>query len=176
MGASPDSNVVCLGNAQAEDGICYGSYVLSGVHADVQDQTPESASQEQPPAIVTQTDNAWVIICSGSWTTDDVFTAPAGYGNFIFDFANDTRDYVAAMATKEVSPAGTETPATWGAWDTGYPLSITIALKPAAAGLNMNVKADGGWKAVNSGMVKVNGAWKSISSLMVKAPADWKQV
>ena len=46
----------------------------------------------------------------------------------------------------------------------------------AATGLNIKVKSDGGWKAVNSGMVKVNGSWKAIAAIQVKTPGGWKQV
>lgn len=145
MGATPDTSVVCLGNGNSVDTTAYACYVLSGVDASVLDQTtttngPNSgAANPTPPAIVTQSNNAMVIVCSLSQVSDNSTTAPSNYINKIGANGNDTNPSTIGMATRLVSPAGTETPASWTTWSAGNNFSYTIAIKPLVADVTVNV-------------------------------------
>lgn len=89
---------------------------------------------QAPSAITTVTDNAWVLVIK-AWTgavAGVTHGAPSGY-TLRTDLTNANRSI--ASATKEVSPAGTETPGVWTTTGTSEAdedmINYTIALRPA---------------------------------------------
>jgi len=136
MTSSPDSNVQVAGNGSTYTPTNAIAYVLRGVNtSNVLDQTSvwvtDSGSSPNPTSITTQTDKAWVFAVGSISIFDATAGSIANYSNNYSTSTNETYDDSLAAATKEVSPAGSENPGTWGGWSAGSWICFTIAIRPA---------------------------------------------
>jgi hypothetical protein len=138
MGATPDANVVSDGTGDASDGEAFACYILRGVDTGtVLDATPTvtsgSSTNPDAPAIVTQTNGAWVIPMAGSNAADASVTAPSGYSNGVSDDGDDTRNFTVGGATLEKAVAGSENPPSWTNWGNSFWRAASVAIRPAGA-------------------------------------------
>lgn len=141
MGASPDANATVTGSGNTGDSAAVVCFAIRGSDT----TTPEDATattafngtgstDPDPASIVTVTNGAWVIAFAGSRVNDASVTAPTGYSNLAQIVGNDeTDDATSAGSTKEVATAGTEDPASYTTWDSGRWITVTVAVRPAAA-------------------------------------------
>lgn len=151
MGAVPDTTVEFAGTGNVNDGIGAVAHSLRGVDI----ATPEDATtvgadgnstNPDPPAIVTVTDKAWVLSFAAGQISDASVVAPSGYANQVDINAADINPVTVGGATREVTPAGSEDPATWTTWATSAWVTHTVAVRPAggaAAGQPMAIRGGG---------------------------------
>jgi hypothetical protein len=134
MGETPDTTVVCYGTGNAADAAAYGCFVLRGIDIHTfQDATatPASGSSTNPDAvaIVTTTNNAWVLDLALSIVNDGSPGTVSGYTNTVSGNANDTNAATVAGATKLIATAASENPGTWSSWATGVWKTVTVAAR-----------------------------------------------
>jgi len=140
MGATPDLSVVCSGGGDAQDAVCYGCYVLSGVDTTTaEDATattagPTASTNPDPASITTANTDAWVIAVTGSDVRDTSPGTISGYSNQLNTNRNDTNDITIAGATFENPEADAEDPGAWSTWSSGTWYAITAAFRAQAAG------------------------------------------
>ena len=135
MGATPDLTAVITGTGDGFIEKTASCVILSGVHADVVDQTAVEATGSgapNPGAITTLTDGAWVLALGGSAPDDDSSRGEiAGYTLI----AGLHKSSAGSGATHEgvyklKASAGVEDPGAWSLWSGGWSCN-TIAIKPA---------------------------------------------
>jgi len=148
MSASPDTTVLCRGNAESTAATAYGCYVLRGVDGTTpQDATATTASSNSGApncaSITTVTDLAWVLALAGSNVNDASIGTVSGYSNQYTTVGVDTSSITVAGTTIEKTTAGAEDPAAWSSWSTGRWLAVTVALRPAPVGWTNIVKVNG---------------------------------
>ena len=137
LGASPDASVVCNGTGNVNDATSYVSYVLRGVDTSTAlDATATTAGETtstnpDAPSITTVTNGAWVIACAGSRINDASITAPSGYSNQVSATNTDAFSLSVSAATKEVTTAGAENPASFTTWSSAAWFAISNAIRPA---------------------------------------------
>lgn len=142
QGSTPDSSVVFVGTAGANDAVAGALMVLRGVDT----TTPEDAvtttatgvngSIPNPPAITTVTANAWVLAIGGN-TDSDVPTAPTNYSDLITDVGDDTQNATIMMARREIPIAGAEDPGSFQNIFSGVTTTwcaATVAVRAALGG------------------------------------------
>jgi len=140
MGATPDLSVVCSGGGAAQDAVCYGCYVLSGVDVVTAEDAaattagPTTSSNPDGPSITTANANSWVVTCSGSDVRDTAIGTISGYSNRLAATRNDTEDITIGASTFLNVGADAEDPPAWSAWLSGTWYSITAAFREASAG------------------------------------------
>jgi len=136
MGATPDDSVTISGTGQPQDAHTAVALILRGVEVTQPEDatsTTASGSSTDPnnPAITTNTNTALVLAFASSRVNDTAITAPSGYNNQTNIAVSDTNPSTTAVATKEISPAGVEDPASWTDWASGTWGAITVAVRPA---------------------------------------------
>ena len=160
MGVTPDADVTITGTGQPQD----AHTVVALILRDVEITQPEDAtstiasgSSTNPdnPAITTVTNRAWVLAFASSKVNDSAITAPSGYINQTNIAASDTNNSTTAVATKEVTNAGTEDPASWTDWATGTWGAITVAVRPGGF-VSVNVTGNSSTGQVGSVTVNEN--------------------
>ncbi len=170
MSSSPDSSVLCYGNANALSGVAYGCKVFRGVDGTTpQDATATTATgnsiNPDCPSITTITDGAWVLALAGMRNNEPSPGTVSGYSNQYNTTANDSVDITIAGATLEKTTAGAENPPAWSTWvvsSTNW-FAVTVALRPAATGWTNIVKVNG---IASTSISKVNDiAVASISKI-----------
>ena len=141
QGASPDSTLVFAGPGSSSTGAAAVAMVLRGVDTMTpEDATPTTATGinsavPNPPSITTVTANAWVLAFGGSSRFDTTVDAPTSYTNFETDTADSISDFLAMVASREITAPGAEDPgdfqnvstSTSDAW-----CAATVAVRPAA--------------------------------------------
>jgi hypothetical protein len=137
MGTTPDTNVVCYGDANSNHPTAYLAIGLTGAHAtDPIDAGPNYRYASEVPncvTITTITDSAWVIAAAASTIFDATPGTISGYTNDVTTTQDDGYDLSVALATKLVPVAGAEDPGAWSDWGTGAVTSYTFAVKAAPA-------------------------------------------
>ena len=147
LGSTPDSDVVCEGHGDAQDGVTYISIVLRGVDlttpldvAVVGPASTDTTNDPQTDAITTVTNGAWVgSLLGNALDSSEPNGFPSGYTDTAQVRANDHTDSQSVMAWKEIATAGLETPGAfsivgngWGGTDPAW-YGFTIAIRPAVA-------------------------------------------
>lgn len=139
MGVTPDASVQVNGNGSGVQAHAIVGCVFRGVDTTTELDvaiTTANASSTNPDAPSTGSsvaDGAMVVAAAASKVDDTSITAPSGYTNDVSSSANDTTSASAAIASKLVTPSGTENPPSWTNWSSGAWTTFTIALRPAAA-------------------------------------------
>lgn len=136
MGASPDASIVLTGSGIGSDAGVGIAFALRGVNT----TTPEDATattatgtsaDPDSPSITTVTPNAWVISFAGSRANDSALTAPSGYSNEVDLAQAESNNISGGGATKEVTAAGAENPASWTDWTSAAWAAWSVAVRPA---------------------------------------------
>lgn len=135
MGATPDTNVAVDGTGQPQDAHTVVALILRDVEvSQPEDATPTTASGSSTnpnnASITTTFNKAWVLAFASSAVNDATITAPSGYINQTNIAQTDTNPSTTGVATKEVTVAGAEDPASWTDWATGTWGAITVAVRP----------------------------------------------
>jgi len=136
MGATPDASVTISGTGQPQDAHAVVALILRGVETTQPEDvaaTTDSGSSTNPdnPAITTTFSTTLILAFASSRVNDTAITAPSGYNNQTDIAVSDTNPSTTAVATKELSPAGTEDPASWTDWASGTWGAITVAVRPS---------------------------------------------
>lgn len=163
MTSSPDSTVVGSGGGDAQDGVAYCCWVLSGVDPDtpidVTTTTAGPTAGENPDgaAITPTTAGAWVLSMSGSSNNDSTPGTLSLWSNIIDKNGNDTNDLTCGGGTFPWVTGALNPPA-WSTWITGTWYSITAALRPApVSGRVMSSLAGFGGLAGAGGLAGTGG-------------------
>jgi len=136
MGATPDGSVEVSGDTSSTTDTTIIAIALRGVDtSNVLDQTSTTAGETSstnpdPPAIVTQTNGAWVLVWANTIVLDSIVLPPTNYENATLVNGNDTVDHTHLLATREITSAGTENPGVFNGVDSGYWYAITVAVRP----------------------------------------------
>ncbi|KKT07660.1 MAG: Fibronectin type III domain protein [Candidatus Nomurabacteria bacterium GW2011_GWB1_43_20] len=138
MGVTPDTTVQGEGGASTAHGVAYGAYVIDGTTIDpaIFDQVAVSTGQlsswvPNGPAIVTQTDGAFVVTHAANSVIDTSRGTVSGYTLFTAAAGNDSNDINIQTAYVVAGAPGTYDPPAWSAWTAGIGGAVTIAFKPA---------------------------------------------
>lgn len=167
MGASPDSSVTGVGGGSGSNAAGYVVMVFRGVDTstaiDATTTTDTGASGDpNSPAIVTATNGAAVVSCFGKHAGASVNSGPSGYGDLVSESRTDTIAFLAGAAWKAIAVAGAENPAAFDVALTGQNWAAhTIALRPAAIGINM----DGAASATGTGTATFGSSATAASPL-----------
>lgn len=138
MGASPDATAA-LNTGTNSRGHGAIAFVLRGVDTSTPiDATTTTASatstNPDPASITTVTNGAWVLACAASLVADTSVTAPSGYSNQTDIDSNAlTADVTIGVASKEITTAGAENPASWTTWSSAAWKTATVALRPSTS-------------------------------------------
>lgn len=133
MGSTPDTTFVGEGSGNASDATAYGVIVLRGVDTTTPiDAADQPVNSLDPAQITTVTNNAWVVICSGSAVNDTSVGTITNYSNVISAAGNDSVDMTIAGCTRQINTATTENPGTWSTFTATNPRSVTLAIRPSS--------------------------------------------
>ena len=140
MGASPDTTVTGIGEGNVNDVTGYSYMIFRGVDLtmpfDVSHTTASgNSTNPNPPGITSITNEAMIIACALSMSNDSAFNIPSGYDDGrIFGLNETTDDLSIGIAWKAQATAGAEDPGTFNPWNSALWKTVTLALRPAAAG------------------------------------------
>ncbi len=132
MGATPDASIAL--NATNHEGAAAVAFVFRSVNATPEDATATAATGNSaapdPPSITTTTSGAWVLACAAA--IGGLSTAPSGYSNSKTKYAGFANSEITVGgATKLISLAGAENPATWTSSKNGDWVAASVAVRSA---------------------------------------------
>jgi hypothetical protein len=163
MGVSPDTSVVCSGNADSNTAVAYLAMVFRGVDtstpidATTVFATGTDAGSPNSGSITTVTDGAAVITVGFTPSQDTTITAPTGYGDTTNANFSDVIPYTVGAAWKVVATAGATNPDPWSGWSNGGEwVALTVALRPSASGTFGDGALSGGSISGTATFVGVN--------------------
>jgi hypothetical protein len=139
MGVTPDSSIVFdNGLGAGNNGQAGIVQIFSGADSTPEDVTTTTATGTNTavdsPSITTVTDGAWVLSGGSTTVADASVTAPTGYSNQVANNGNGSAQDITVMgASKTVSPAGAENPASWTgitAQASGSWCAASVAIQP----------------------------------------------
>jgi hypothetical protein len=145
MGASPDANIVIVGNASASSATAAVAMAFRGVDTAnpldvaIATATGTATGRPNPPSVTPLTEGAWVVVCGGAAAgIGGAFTNPGDLSATTNHFRSvsraETTDGTAGMGIKTDWASGAFDPAEWTGGSTNAADSwaaATLALRPA---------------------------------------------
>lgn len=134
MGGTPDTTAQVEGRGDSATSVAAVLQVWSGADQTTpEDATATSTQNVDGPSIDTVTAGAVVISAVAVNNVDATVTAPSGYTDLVDRGQADDENITVAMASILKASAGTENPGAWGIDTGGGVVTVTLAIRPAAA-------------------------------------------